>query len=259
MGFSLTSRAPEKGDPTAKNRVWGFFGDAEQSHRENRPQPKQPRQGNRPAPTKTASGRTYWPSRDPIGERGGVNLYSFVYNDSIDWIDILGREPWGGPANAVAETAGLRLGGGYNGAVANQGEKMKEELEPQMEDYKNLKGNLERELDAQNRRLRPPAPLPELDVPDGQCRYLCQRVGEGTIGGSKVCIYGNCSRVAGKSCPNISHKIIYEAAPWMKKDCDYVSGKCKKTKWRLMSREDAKKGDTLWNQNEIPDEFVPSW
>ncbi len=32
-----------------------------------------------------------WPSRDPIEERGGVNLYGFVGNDSINQIDILGR------------------------------------------------------------------------------------------------------------------------------------------------------------------------
>jgi RHS repeat-associated protein len=31
-----------------------------------------------------------WPSRDPIGERGGINLYGFVGNESINLIDILG-------------------------------------------------------------------------------------------------------------------------------------------------------------------------
>ena len=31
-----------------------------------------------------------WPSRDPIGERGGVNLYGFVGNDGVDSVDILG-------------------------------------------------------------------------------------------------------------------------------------------------------------------------
>jgi len=90
MGFSLTSSAPEKSDSTAKNRVWGFFGDAPQSHRENRPQPKQPRQGDPPSLTKTASGRTYWPSRDPIEERGGMNLYGMVGNDAVNWTDYLG-------------------------------------------------------------------------------------------------------------------------------------------------------------------------
>ncbi|MFC7338447.1 RHS repeat-associated core domain-containing protein [Haloferula chungangensis] len=31
-----------------------------------------------------------WPSRDPIEERGGVNLYGFVGNDGVNWIDDLG-------------------------------------------------------------------------------------------------------------------------------------------------------------------------
>jgi RHS repeat-associated protein len=31
-----------------------------------------------------------WPNRDPIQERGGLNLYGFVGNDSIDRVDILG-------------------------------------------------------------------------------------------------------------------------------------------------------------------------
>jgi len=31
-----------------------------------------------------------WPSRDPIGEEGGVNLYGFVRNDGVGKIDVLG-------------------------------------------------------------------------------------------------------------------------------------------------------------------------
>jgi hypothetical protein len=30
-----------------------------------------------------------WPSRDPIGEKGGVNLYGFLGNDGINWWDYL--------------------------------------------------------------------------------------------------------------------------------------------------------------------------
>ena len=93
MGFSLTSPAPEKCDPTAKNRVWGFFGEAQESRLENHPQTQQPRRENPPTTTKLASGRTYWPSRDPIGEMGGANLYGFVYNTPTSWIDVLGRDP----------------------------------------------------------------------------------------------------------------------------------------------------------------------
>ncbi len=32
-----------------------------------------------------------WPSRDPIGEDGGHNLYGFVGNSPIGWVDILGK------------------------------------------------------------------------------------------------------------------------------------------------------------------------
>lgn len=31
-----------------------------------------------------------WPSMDPIGERGGVNLYGFVGNDGVNRLDLLG-------------------------------------------------------------------------------------------------------------------------------------------------------------------------
>jgi RHS repeat-associated protein len=33
-----------------------------------------------------------WPSRDPIGERGGVNLYGFVGNDGVNDLDYLGKD-----------------------------------------------------------------------------------------------------------------------------------------------------------------------
>ena len=36
-----------------------------------------------------------WPSRDPIGEIGGVNLYGFVWSDGINWVDHLGLNVYG--------------------------------------------------------------------------------------------------------------------------------------------------------------------
>ena len=39
---------------------------------------------------KTTSGRSGWPNRDPIQERGGKNLYSFVINNPISRFDRLG-------------------------------------------------------------------------------------------------------------------------------------------------------------------------
>ena len=38
-----------------------------------------------------------WPSRDPIGEKGGVNLYGFVGNDGVGRVDLLGMDPFYGP------------------------------------------------------------------------------------------------------------------------------------------------------------------
>ena len=32
-----------------------------------------------------------WPSRDPIEERGGINLYAFVGNDGVNKMDVLGH------------------------------------------------------------------------------------------------------------------------------------------------------------------------
>ena len=34
-----------------------------------------------------------WPSRDPIGENGGVNLYVFGINNPNAYVDILGLDP----------------------------------------------------------------------------------------------------------------------------------------------------------------------
>ncbi len=36
-----------------------------------------------------------WLSRDPIGERGGVNLYGFIGNDGVNGVDMLGLSFWG--------------------------------------------------------------------------------------------------------------------------------------------------------------------
>ncbi len=41
---------------------------------------------------KSASGIPCWPSRDPIGEKGGMNLYGFLGNDGEDRADKLGLE-----------------------------------------------------------------------------------------------------------------------------------------------------------------------
>ena len=39
---------------------------------------------------KPVSGIPYWPSRDPVGEKGGLNLYAFVINRPNCFIDAFG-------------------------------------------------------------------------------------------------------------------------------------------------------------------------
>jgi hypothetical protein len=38
----------------------------------------------------TASGRPFWPNRDPLGEGGGLNLYGMLENDLVNQWDLLG-------------------------------------------------------------------------------------------------------------------------------------------------------------------------
>jgi hypothetical protein len=90
MVCPLSERAPGASNLTAKNRVWDFFENSNRTRPANRRQPLKLRRKIRPTTTKTASGIPYWPSRDPIEEEGGINLYGFVENNSVGWIDLLG-------------------------------------------------------------------------------------------------------------------------------------------------------------------------
>ncbi|MEI6607232.1 MAG: hypothetical protein WCP35_18120 [Verrucomicrobiota bacterium] len=91
MAYFSTKPAPERTNPTGKNRVWDFFRLSNETHPANRRQSAQPRRKIGPTPTKTVSGIPYWPSRDPIEEKGGSNLYGFVGNDGVDRWDHLGN------------------------------------------------------------------------------------------------------------------------------------------------------------------------
>jgi len=90
MSFYLPETASAKSDVTAKNRVWGFFAESVSESLESRRAALETHRENYGGPGKTASGIPLWPSRDPIGERGGVNLYAFVGNDGISRRDYLG-------------------------------------------------------------------------------------------------------------------------------------------------------------------------
>ena len=56
-------------------------------------QPLENAPGSRTCAYKTASGRGNWPNRDPIGEKGGINLYCFVQGDAQKRFDPLGMAP----------------------------------------------------------------------------------------------------------------------------------------------------------------------
>ena len=49
----------------------------------------------------------HWLSKDPIGERGGKNLYGFVENSSINQIDAHGLMSWATIVAALLEGAGI--------------------------------------------------------------------------------------------------------------------------------------------------------
>ena len=90
MVYFSTATAPERRNVTEKNRVWDFFRLSNETHPAIRRQPAQPRRKIRPAAMKPVSGIPDWPSRDPIEEKGGINLYGFLGNDGEDKYDIYG-------------------------------------------------------------------------------------------------------------------------------------------------------------------------
>ena len=86
-----------------ENRVGDFFGQDLKTSRVNQLSAQQPRLENGHGYDETASGMFYygfryydpetgrWPSRDKINERGGLNLYTFVLNQSVNHWDLLGN------------------------------------------------------------------------------------------------------------------------------------------------------------------------
>ncbi len=68
-----------------------------------------------------------WTTRDPLGEAGGVNLYVFVGNDPVNWVD-----PWGwrvrypgieNAAKGIADAHGKLHG--YESCLAKQLRRLK--------------------------------------------------------------------------------------------------------------------------------------
>jgi uncharacterized protein RhaS with RHS repeats len=59
-----------------------------------------------------------WLNHDPIGERGGINLYRYAYNSPLNYIDADGLTPRGAAWGAAI---GMGLGGLIGGAIGGAG------------------------------------------------------------------------------------------------------------------------------------------
>jgi hypothetical protein len=87
-----TDYAPSKTSTRSQNRVGDFFCEAEKRVGKNR---LASRIGTKEKTTysyETASGLPVWPSRDPMEEDGGLNLFGFVKNNPINQWDLLGQK-----------------------------------------------------------------------------------------------------------------------------------------------------------------------
>ena len=86
-----TAYAAPKNAADPKNRVGDFFYEDHASVGKNCWASRLNTQEKSCYHYETASGRSNWPNRDPIAERGGLNLYGFIFNQSINHWDLLGN------------------------------------------------------------------------------------------------------------------------------------------------------------------------
>ncbi len=96
MGFYATT-PPAQDKPPSKKRVGVFRRSSPHRARSSSPQPVAKEQFSAQPPAIFASGLPCWPSRDPIGERGGLNRYAACRNAIVNRVDTLGLVPsqWG--------------------------------------------------------------------------------------------------------------------------------------------------------------------
>jgi len=72
--------------PLKKSRL-GFFSTSRFRAGVFGSQPVESHRETAPVPTKTVSGLSFWLSRDPIGELGGLNLYMLTFNSPVNRVD----------------------------------------------------------------------------------------------------------------------------------------------------------------------------
>ena len=112
-----------------ENRVGDFFGKDLKTSRVNQLSAQQPRLENGHGYDETASGMFYygfryydpqtgrWPSRDPIEEFGGLNLYGFVGNDAVSRWDFLGLVSASDVIRDILSAARVRLPNKFKDAI----------------------------------------------------------------------------------------------------------------------------------------------
>ena len=100
-------------NPTSvvKNRVGDFFCENGDRVGKTDLETRTSTKGKTEYSYETVSGRTRWPSRDPIQEAGGANLYGFVGNDGVNVVDVLGMHGYIGGARKLYEE--YRRAGGF--------------------------------------------------------------------------------------------------------------------------------------------------
>jgi hypothetical protein len=86
-----TAYAAPKNAADPKNRVGDFFHEDSASVGKNRWVKCLNAQEKSSYHYETASGRSNWPNRDPIGEAGGINIYGMINNLVVNAVDIDGR------------------------------------------------------------------------------------------------------------------------------------------------------------------------
>jgi len=120
MGFHLTAlppidadlsgqTRPATADPPSKNRVVGSRLLAANRVEQSTPQVVETVSETSLTVTVTASGISCWPSRDPIEEEGGVNIYAFVGSSTpnrVDRLGLLGNRIGGNPEEYYSCTCG---------------------------------------------------------------------------------------------------------------------------------------------------------
>jgi RHS repeat-associated protein len=92
LAADLLSAAQPLPTPLQKTRVGGFRRHASGRLSRRRRDRSINTPGSRGCAYKTVSGRHEWLNHDPIQERGGINLYQFVFNNPLKHIDEYGLE-----------------------------------------------------------------------------------------------------------------------------------------------------------------------